>query len=165
MNVLDPPTISSSYPLFLISSTPFAVSFTPCLAGELPGGLSAEGCFAGRNVTGHDWNNLQLTFANNSVLNGQASSCGTTDIHNVYSSSDCSLTPDGSTYILSFGDGVISDDAYFFITEDGVVPGDFPEGTGAVLTPEPGSLLLSSTGAVLFGLMLFGLRRRSAVLS
>ena len=160
MSVLDPPTIFTVQPIF---STPFAISFTECSVGELPSG-TADGCFAGVNRTGQDWTNLQITFANNVVLGGQTPNCDLTGSNNIFSGTDCSL--DGSTYILSFMDGVLHNNEFFFITEDGVVPPEgFGVGTGTVsglvATPEPGSVVLLSTGCILFGI-LFTMERRRA---
>ncbi len=160
MNILDPPP--SSYPTFPIFSTPFAISFTACVAGELPDGNTGEGCFAGHNETGQDWNNLQLTFADNTALASQLADCSPAPSDNIFSTANCSLV--GSTYVLSFSDGVVSNGDYFFITEDGVDPESFGTGTGTVLTPEPASILLLSTGFVLFGLLV-NMKRWHAVRS
>lgn len=161
MQVLDPPPSFNVQPIF---STPFNFSFTTCSVGELPSG-TADGCFAGVNRTGQDWNNLQITFADNAVLAGQTPNCALTNPNNTFGSSDCSLVD--STYILTFSGGQgIANGAFFFITEDGVVPPEgFGVGTGAVLTPEPGSIVLLSTGALLFGWLLYGERLRALRLS
>lgn len=159
MHVLDPapPTFS----VLPITSTPFTFSFTPCSANELPDGMTADGCFAGVNRTGQDWTNLQLTFTDNGVLAGQPPDCSPAPADNIFSSTDCSLV--GSTYILAFSDGVLSNNAFFFITEDGVLPPEgFGTGTGTVLTPEPASVVLLSTGLVLF-VLLFNKERRRVV--
>lgn len=161
MSVLDPPPFNVQ-PIF---STPFPISFIECSQGELPDGMTASGCFAGVNRTGVDWNNLQITFADNNVLAGQSPNCDLTGTHNIFSDTDCSLV--GSTYLLSFGDGVLSNNEYFIITEDGVDPPEgFGIGTGTVnstaMTPEPAPVLLLSTGIILFGLWFYGGRRRMA---
>lgn len=158
MNVLDPPT----YPGALIIHTlPFPISFTPCGAGELPGGLTASGCFAGVNDTSFSWSNLLFTFANNPALGSQPASCGNPGlIYSIFSSTSCTLTPDGSTYLLSFTNGVIIPGETFFVTEDGPAPEDFGTGLGTVV-PEPSSLLLLSTGVMMLGLLIQNGRRRS----
>lgn len=163
MHVLDPPP--PSFTVQPIFSTPFTFSFTECSPGELPDGGTASGCFAGVNRTGMDWNNLQITFADNDILAGQTPNCDLTSSHDIFSDTDCSLV--GSTYILSFGDGLLSNNDFFFITEDGVDPPEgFGTGTGTVdstvLTPEPASVLLLFTGIVGLGL-LFKMERRRAV--
>ena len=166
MHVLDPPP--PSFTVQPILTTPFTFSFTECSPGELPNNMTASGCFAGVNSTGQDWTSLQITFADNSVLAGQAPNCDLTGSNNIFSGTDCSL--DGSTYVLSFMDGVLHNNDFFFITEDGVDPPEgFGTGTGtvtdAVMTPEPGSILLLSTGIVLFGLLFHMERRRTVPLA
>lgn len=161
MHVLDPPP--PSFTVLPIFSTPFTFSFTECSPGELPDGITASGCFAGVNRTGMDWDNLQITFADNDVLAGQTPTCDLTGTHNIFSGTDCSLVD--STYILSFMDGVLHNNDFFFITEDGVdPPEEFGIGTGTVnstaMTPEPAPVLLLSTGIILFGLWFYGGRRR-----
>lgn len=161
MRVLDPPPPAFSVqPIF---STPFTFTFTACSVGELPGGGTADGCFAGVNRSGMDWENLQITFADNSVLAGQAPNCALTGSNNIFSDTSCSLS--GSTYILSFTGGVLSNNDFFFITEDGVVPPEgFGVGTGSVVlpTPEPEPFVLLATGLVLLGVALMP-RRRSGL--
>lgn len=161
MRVLDPPPDPDpSYPLYVITSTSFDVSFTACVAGELPGDNTADGCFAGRNLSGQDWDNLQLSFPAGGSLTGQTANCAAGPSDDVFSSTDCPAQPDADgTYDLGFADGVIPNGAYFFITEDGVVPAtDFPSGTATVLTPEPRSIMLLSTGVLLFGWLFYGER-------
>ena len=170
MNVLDPqPPSDPSYPLYLLTTTSFSVSFTDCIAGELPGGMTADGCYAGRNVSGQDWDNLQLTFVSGGVLTGQTANCAAAPSDNVFSDTDCPESPENGFYTLTFTDGVIANGDYFFITEDGVTPAtDFPIGSAQVLTPEPGSLVLLSTGVLLFGWLLYGDRlhlRRASLIS
>lgn len=167
MNVLDPPPPTDpSYPLYLITTTSFSVTFTDCVAGELPSGMTADGCFAGRNISGQDWDNLQLTFASGGVLTGQTANCAAAPSDNIFSDADCPESPDNGLYTLTFTDGVIANGDYFFITEDGVTPAtDFPTGNAQVLTPEPGSIVLLSTGILLFGWLLYGERLRKPQLS
>jgi hypothetical protein len=167
IKVLDPaPPPDPSYTIFLISSTSFSVSFTDCVAGELPGGMTADGCFAGRNISGLNWDNLQLSFPDGGVLTGQPASCALAPSDNIFSSTDCPADPANGSYDLGFADGVIANGDYFFITEDGVVPAsDFPTGSATVLTPEPGSIVLLSTGVLLFGCLIFGERLRRVDLS
>ena len=165
IKVLDPaPPADPSYPLYLISSTSFNVSFTPCLAGELPSGMTADGCFAARNVSGLDWTGLDLSFPDGGVLAGQPANCAPAPSDNIFSATDCPADPANGAYDLGFSDGLIQNGDYFFITEDGVVPpGDFPTGsaTATVLTPEPASMVLLSTGILLFGCLLYAERLRT----
>ena len=165
-NVLDPPPpVGSSYPTFIILTTPFDFSYTTCVANELPNGLQADGCFAGVNRTGSDWIGIQFTFPNDNVLAGQPASCAPAQSDNIYSDTNCSLDPDGSGYTLSFTDGVIHNGDFFFITETGVVPAEsFPQGHATVTTssttPEPAPLLLSSTGLFLAALFAWRMRKK-----
>ncbi len=157
MNVLDPPTYASAV---VIHTLPFTISFSPCGAGELPGGLTASGCFAGVNDTGQAWSNLLFIFANNPGLGGQPT-CGNPGLsYSIFSTASCSLTPDGSTYLLSFTNGIINVGDTFFVTEDGPAPDAFGIGLATVV-PEPNTLLLMSSGVMMFGLLMAAGRRRS----
>lgn len=164
IRVLDPPPPANpSYPLYLISTTSFDVSFTPCLTGELPSGMTADGCFAARNISGLDWVGLDFSFPSGGVLTGQTASCAPAPSDNIFSATDCPLDPANGAFDLGFSEGVIHNGDYFFITEDGVVPPeDFPTGsvTATVLTPEPEPMVLLSTGVLLFGCLLYAERLR-----
>jgi hypothetical protein len=153
MNVLDPP---SGYSVTSIFSTTFPISFSTCASGELPGGLTASGCFAGQNLTGQSWNNLQFMFTNSPALGGQPASCGDPGSpFSIFTVTSCSLSPDNSTYILAFTNGIITPGEFFFVTEDGPDPSAFGVGTGTVLgtIPEPTPALLVGTGLMMFGLL------------
>lgn len=168
IKVLDPaPPANPSYSIFLIPSTSFDVVFSDCVQGELPGGMTADGCFAGRNISGLDWDNLQLSFPDGGVLAEQPASCAAAASDNIFSTTDCPVDPVNGVYGLGFSDGIIHSGDYFFITEDGVVPASsFPTGSATVLmTPEPKSIVLLSTGVFLFGWLLYGERHRTLRLS
>src|ERR1700712_775406 len=74
MNVLDP----DSFPTYIITSTPYGpINFIPCVPGQLPAGVIADGCFAGENSTGLDWTGLDLVFGNSGSAMGQSVDCNT----------------------------------------------------------------------------------------
>jgi hypothetical protein len=159
-NVLDPPPLS--YSVSSITTLPFSVSFSTCAPGELPGGMTASGCFAGQNLTGFTWTNLQLTFANSPALGSQPASCGDPGSpFSIFSVTSCGLSPDGSNYILTFTNGAITSGEYFFIEEDGADPSAFGVGSGTVLgaVPEPNPSVLFGTGVMMFGLLVLADKR------
>ena len=148
-NVLDPPLpLTPTFPTYVISSSPFEVSFSPCVADELPGGLTADGCFAGINRTGLGWTGLQFIFPNDSVLASQPVDCSPAASSNVFSQANC--VSDASVYTLTFSEGTLNNSELFFLTETGVPALLFPEGVGTALTttptPEPSSWMLIGTG-------------------
>lgn len=148
MVVLDPPF--TVYPIF---STPYSpIVFSDC-SGQLPTNVkqSYQGCFSGVNRSGNDWFGIDLVFDNTASLGGQPVNCSPDQDTqgnlgpNFYTGSTCSLT--GSQYILSYTGGLIHNNEFFVIAEDGVDPAAFPPGTlTAETVPEPGSIWLLSTG-------------------
>lgn len=147
--VLDPPGFTT-YPIF---STPYSpIVFTDC-AGQLPTNVkqSYEGCFSGVNRSGKDWLGVDLVFDNTAALGGQPVNCAPDQDSlgnlgpNLYTASTCSLS--GNQYVLSYTGGVIHNNDFFVIAEDGVDPASFPPGTlTAETVPEPSSIWLLSTG-------------------
>jgi hypothetical protein len=153
MNVLDPPT---SFPVNVITSDTFTVSFISCQGFALPAGVTADGCFAGSNASPDAWTSLDLSFIGNASTAGQVPDCSPASAGNIFQQSSCSLV-DG-TFLLGYDDGTIPNNdgvqSIFFITETGVIPAtDFPTGTvvaNLADTPEPGSILLLLTGTIFF---------------
>ena len=148
-HVLDPP--APSFPTQPITTLIFQLSFVTCQPGELPNGMTAQGCFAGVNRTGLDWTNLQFGFQNTAALNSQPASCAPASSNNIFGTTSCGLDQGGQGYTLDFSGGVLKDGELFFVTEDGVDPSLFPTVDASVLSvavvsPEPGSLVLLSTG-------------------
>ncbi len=162
-NILDPPApVSPTFPTFIISASPFSVVFSSCVAGELPNGLSPDGCFAGVNRTGSSWTSLQIVFPNDVVLNSQPVDCSLAPSDNIFLSPTC--TVDEQQYTLTFANGVLGNNDFFFITETGVPAELFPDGVATVLsttatTPEPSSLLLLATGLGAAALFVMRLER------
>jgi hypothetical protein len=152
MGVLDPPPPPSpSFPTNIITSTSFDVTFIPCVADELPGGLTADGCFAGANRSGVDWTQLQLTFTDTDALGDQGATC---DTNPTFMSVGCPTPTGDAPYILTFSDGNgIPNNGSFFIYETGVPPGNFPDGSAVAnsTVPEPAPWGLLLTGCILFG--------------
>jgi hypothetical protein len=164
MNVLDP---SPGPNAVVIRTLPFSVSFSPCGSfSNLPSGLVADGCFEGFNDSGLTWDNLLITFANNPALASQPPGCGNLDApDSVFTITSCTLTPDNSTYILSFMDGIIVPSETFFIAETSPTPpAAFGVGTTTVLTatPEPGTFVLLASGMAALGLLLYADRARAS---
>lgn len=166
MNILDPSPPGGN---FLFSNT-FDVSFSPCSAFSSPSApVSADGCYEGINSTGvlpnttaQTWNSLTITIVDpNDILGINNASCGGAALPgpSIFSSATC--TESGDTYTVTFSAGTIVSGQSFFIEENGVPNASFPESTAlAGTTPEPSSLLLLSTGTLMFGGLLYTSRRR-----
>ncbi len=167
MNVLDP-----AFSTYNVTSEPFPVTFSPCVAGQLPPGAilqPGEGCFSGRNLTGVNWTSLTLIFGNSGSAFGQVPNCTPDTANNpsstqLFGASSCSLT--NNFFVLNFSNGLLKDHERFVIVETGADPDTFPAGTLSYNTvPEPGSMLLLSTGSLLAGFHFAkqrGFRLRSA---
>lgn len=154
MRVLDPSGFSGT----TVTSDAFPVTFSACPTTSL-----GEGCFFGLNGTSDTFTSLDMTFPNNSFLNGQTAGCDTSVSGSLFGSSSCGLV--GSNYQLDFSGGTgIAPNAVFIISETGVTPADFPVGSAIVgVTPEPDSLLLMSTGLICMLAFMFGTERGRAL--
>ena len=170
-NVLDPVAFATNYTVNVIQSNVFPVVFGPCATAELPSGITAQGCFAGINDTGTTWNGLSIVFPNTAALGSQPASCAPAASDNIFSGTDCALSPDKTAYFLDFSDGTITSypdtpGDQFFIVENGVPPDSFPPGivTASAVTPEPASLPLMLTGIALLGTLLYRPSSRPSLL-
>ena len=178
MNVLDPAL--GGIPETLNT---FPISFSPCSAYNYPSAPSTlpstAGCFEGINATeesyrhdvdtvpdndgGEVWTKLVMTFYDpNNILGLNNGNCGTLGGTGLFSATNCTEDVATMTYTLIFTGGEIVPGQSFFIAENGVTPDAFPHGTVEVFTavPEPNSILLLSTGAAMFGLLIYSERRR-----
>jgi hypothetical protein len=155
MVVIDP--IGGS----VITTTAFPFSFSPCAAGEVPSNPNNPntyiGCFVGENGTGVDLTSLQLLIP---PIPNQSAGCSPFGEQlDIFTSITCTSGPNG--YLVNFAGGDIPLGGFFLIAEAGVDPTVFPQVAAVANAPEPGSLLLLSTGVLAIGF--FFTRRRNAV--
>ena len=166
INIFDPPGFTTNP----ITSSPFTIGgstpFTACTAGELPdSSLVEDGCFAGVNRTGSNWSALELVVPNF----GTSFTCNTDDQPDqIFSATNCAYNSSSNSYVLLFNAGTLANNQLFFITEDDIPPGSFPDVEAfatlvtAASTPEPSSLLLPATGLLGAGGLLSTRRREGA---
>jgi hypothetical protein len=164
-SIFDPPVTLTETLVYV--DTPFAITFGACQLGEV-----ANGCFYGLNKSLVTLTTLDITFDNTTgpagspdFLNGQPADCVTTVTGSRFSEAPiCGLSSGGTTYDLFFrGTPGIAPDTVFTITEIGPNPDAFQGGSGiANETPEPGSIVLMSSGAAFFGLLLQRYRRAAS---
>jgi hypothetical protein len=156
LGVLDPPIPNN--PIF---TTSFTFNFVTCQAGELPTGVTADGCFEGTNDSGQAWTSLQLTFAAVDGIapgTGQTADCSLSPTSNFFTTANCPPNPVNGMFVLNFSGGSIPSgegpSSTFLFAEDGVDPADFPTGSAvANATPEPSSYLLLLTGTLFLGII------------
>ncbi len=134
-------------------------AITPPITG-LPTDSTPFGCFLGTNDTGETITSITLDFAK---IPG-VTSCDTLlpgiTPGPAFSLNTCNVDPSGG-YDLSFSGGPGVEDGHeFVILEEGVDPGDFTGMSTIASTPEPDSLLLFSTGAMMMAAGLFLSKRR-----
>ena len=165
VQVLDPINVCITNPAecFIADpAAPFGVTFnsaTCALANPPISVPSPAGCLIVFNATFQTFTSLDLTFDG---LDGLTFDCPTSDPNSIFASSTCTSNGGIDTLSFSGGDG-LPPAQVMFIVENGVDPALF-NGTGmvgtAAATPEPESLLLLSTGAIMMTAGLFLNKRR-----
>jgi hypothetical protein len=136
--------------------TPIGINLTAqtCMdqIAHLPGGVlpaAPFGCFVGTNNTGSSLDGVDISF--NAAGIGVAS-CDTNLPGAIFLVSSCTPPAPNSpnpTYDLSFSGGVVVNSNFFIILETGLPAGDFAGTVTVSAIPEPDSLLLLSTGAMM----------------
>jgi hypothetical protein len=165
VQVLDPNVCGTNPALCTIAdpSASFPVSFEASTCGpagipNLPSDPTTYGCLVIVNDTLVNFSSLSMTFAN---LGNLTFDCPTTDPASIYTNAVCGSSGGVDSFFFSGGPG-LAPTKEMVIYENGVNP-DLFEGTGSVNTvntPEPESLLLFSTGAMMMAVAVFMKRRR-----
>jgi hypothetical protein len=155
--------------------TPFTITLNALTCTDqgvtgLPTDGTPFGCFAGFNQTGFVLDSIDVSF-DGALLSGVG--CDTTLPEGIagpggagpaFSLSSCTPpSPSDPDFGLSFTGGTIGRTRTFILIETGIDPADFVgTATVGVVTPEPDSLLLLSTGAMMMVAGLFVKQRRFA---
>jgi len=168
LGVLDPNSCSASSDCLVTDpGVAFPVTFSAqtCVdlgleSGPVPSS-PMYGCLEALNGSGQTITSLDLIIPNTAGgLGSQPASCDST----LFTSVSCGLSPDGSTYDLSFSGGTgIGPSQFFTFFETGADPNLF-DGTLSVGVPEGGAdvLYLLLAGVSCFGAMLFVSRYKFA---
>jgi hypothetical protein len=151
MVVIDP-TYSGNYTINTITTTTFPFTFSECESpGQLPQGVSYDGCFTGQNETGGTITSLTVDIP----LTAGPASCGfSTTVANLFSTVSCAPNSNNTDSVLTFSGGDVVEGELFTLAESGVdvTVTPIPQGSVvAAISPEPDSLLLLSTGVLSVG--------------
>jgi hypothetical protein len=170
LQVLDPPTFPGDVSVTALTITgPFSATFGQVTMTGLSSNCpEAQGpwddgtfCFDGFNGTGQAITSLTFTVPNNTALGGQSIGCATDEFTSPTVCTPPSPSDDDYTAFFSGGAG-IPKGGFFIIAETGADPSALADNTVTPgFVPEPSSILMLSSAAAMFGLLLFS-RRRSA---
>lgn len=167
VQVLDPNVCTANPSLCTVvdTSATFPVTFTAdtCTFAGVPGlpmDPTTFGCLIVVNATTSNFTNLGMTFTG---LDSLTFDCPTTTPGSLFTNSTCGSSGGVDSFFFSGGAG-LAPTKELVIYENGVNPNLF-DGTGEVNeVPEPGSILLLMTGAMMSGLYLTQDRRLLAFL-
>jgi hypothetical protein len=170
INVLDP-----AYTTTPFSSQPFSVSFDACQFGQLGNAQPTAGqfCFTGQNQTSAPLTTLEIVLPNTGALFGQTPVCDVVTGVSLFTGATCGIY--GSNQVLFFSGLNISNsniqfaNVFTILIEDlpaGTTAADIPQANGTfppalvipTSVPEPGSIVMLSTGLLVGGFFL--LKRR-----
>lgn len=165
--VLDPTCDSTNtecilHPVDL--GTPFSVSLLAGTCGDAgvsPLPAPPFGCFFAANLTGEPITSFTLDFSAIPEVTGCDTNITGVTPPVAFSVSSCVVDAEGG-YDLTFTGGSIATGHNLIILEEGVDPNLFKGSATANPVPEPDSLLLLSTGAMMIATGLFMKRHRFA---
>jgi hypothetical protein len=132
--------------------------------GGLPTDGTAYGCFIGTNNTGAPITSFSLEFNNAALVGGSCDTIlpGEITPSPAFGISGCKVDALGG-FDITFSGGSIGNSNQFIILEIGVDPMDFNGTATANPTPEPSSLILFSTGAMMMAALFVNRQHRFAL--
>jgi hypothetical protein len=161
MVVVDAGTPAST--IYLVPPpSPVTFQFDPCNPLLSP---TADGCAYFVNLTGSTLTNLTLVLPDSGNALGQMPNLDQSGFTTLaggpetYFFTQTQYSISGGNYILSFSGGSILNDQAFTIAENGVDVSATPWTGTLTTTPEPNSIWLLSTGAMMLGAFFYYKRR------